>query len=221
MKFTTCLKSLMALFISIFSIISCLGQNAEYLQAENSRLISEQNKQELANIMQAYKKVLTNEIKYFDTRARESIFFRDYCDNNNITATEIRFTVIDLDGNSVPEIVLEHNPGVLIVLRFENGKIYGFLFDYRGMNGLKKDGSFNWSNSAFNSGIGRRTFSGTNTNIVNLAEYSSGPDDNNVIYYINKIKVTEREFSTFQAAQDKKEDVEWYMFTRENVNNLK
>ena len=195
-------------------------QAADGVQEEVSQLTGKQNRQKPADILSIFKKVLTNEIAHFDAAEKRNIFLKDYLKDNNATSGDINFTIVDLDGDGIPEVVLEHNPGVLRVLRFENETVYGFSFDFRGMSSIKKDGSFDWSNSAFNSGTGRQTFFGTNTNTVNLAEESSEPgDDGNYYLYYNR--VTEQQYNAFQTAKNKKANVEWMPFTRENANNLK
>ena len=195
-------------------------QDTNVIQEETSNINDKQNMQKPSDILKVFKKVLNNEITHLDAEKQRNIFLKDYYEDNGVTATEMRFTLVDLDGDGIPEVVLEHNPGAIRVLRYENGTVYGFSFDFRGMNGIKKDGSFDWSNSAFNSGIGRQSFSETNTNTVHLAEISSEADDN-TIYYIYYNIVTESQFIAFQTAQNKKEDVEWTEFTMENINSLK
>ena len=174
-----------------------------------------------SDILNVYKKILTNEIKHFDVNKKGNIFLKDYFKENDVTDGEKRFAIVDLDGEGIPEIVIEHDPGVLRVLRFEHGTVYGFSFDFRAMNGIKKDGSFEWTNSAFNSGIGRQTFSGTYTNCINMAEESSEPNQEFGDYYVYYNKVTEQQYRSFMNAQYQKEEVDWKPLTTQNVNNLK
>ena len=196
-------------------------QAADGIQEETSVSTDKQNLPKPADILNVFKKVLTNEITHFDAEKQKYILLKDYFENNGVTATEIRFTLVDLDGEGIPEVIIDHFPGVERVLRFEDGTVYGFSFDFRSMKGLKKDGTFEWSKSAFNSGIGRQTFSGTNTDCINVSEESSEPDDDNRGYYIYYNKVTEHQYRAFMDAYYKIEDVEWTPFTTENVNNLK
>jgi len=88
------------------------------------------------------------------------------------------------------------------------------------MNGIKKDGSFAWSNSAFNSGIGRQTFYETNTGWIKMAEESSEPDAEES-YHVYYSRVTKQQYEAFQAVHNAKEDVVWTPFTADNINSLK
>jgi hypothetical protein len=125
----------------------------------------------------AFQKVFNNETLHYDTAKKQNISFADYCNEHSISDTDIRLAVADIDRDGVPEVLLEHSPGIIRVLRFENGVIYGFSFGFRAMSNLKKDGSFDWSNSAFESGRGRQTFSGSKTERVILAEEKSEAEE--------------------------------------------
>ena len=173
-----------------------------------------------ADILKILKGVLTDETAHIDAEKNHNIFLKDYLKEKNATETEMRFAIVDLDGDGIPEAVIEHLPGEVRVLRYETGKVYGFTFGFRGMNGIKKDGSFAWSNSAFNSGIGRQTFYETNTGWIKIAEESSEPDaeENYHVYYS---RVTKQQYEAFQAVHNAKEDVVWTPFTADNINSLK
>ena len=58
------------------------------------------------------------------------------------------FTVIDLDGDSVKEVVLwlavNGNEYGCEILHCQNEKIYGYLLPYRAFNSLKEDGTFHF-----------------------------------------------------------------------------
>ncbi|MDR2586450.1 MAG: hypothetical protein LBC84_09610 [Prevotellaceae bacterium] len=193
---------------------SCGGRQ----QSESKLSNSTQPKE----ILSVFKKVLTNQITHTDAESKRKIFLKDYCDENGISEIDLRFAVVDLDGDGIPEIVFEHDPGIVRVLRYEKGLIFGFTFDYRAMNDIKKDGTFEWSNSAFHSGIGRQTFYGTETYMVFVAEGRwPGSDTFEEGFSIHGSTVTEQQFGAFSSARWKKEEVEWKQFSIENVNNLK
>ena len=127
--------------------------------------------------------------------------------------------MVDLDGDGILEAVIMYDPDMLKVFHEKEGTVYGFIFGFRAMKGLKKDGSFDWSGNAFNGGVGRQTFSGTNTGCVNLYESISDPDDDDKRVYYNQ--VTEHYSKDFWVARNKMEEVEWTPFTEEHVHNLK
>ena len=174
-----------------------------------------------AEILNVFKKVLNSETMHFDTEKEQSILLKDYFEENNATAGDIKFAIVDLDGDGIPEVAIEHFPGIIRVLRYENEKVNGFSFGFRGMSGLKKDGSFNWSNSAFHSGIGRQIFMDKNSFCFHLAEGISDPDDGKENYFVYYNTVGYRQYEAFSNIHNQKEDVEWISFSTENVNNLK
>ncbi|MCL2097644.1 MAG: hypothetical protein FWH23_02645 [Bacteroidales bacterium] len=174
-----------------------------------------------ANILKIFKAVLTNKTTHIDAEKEQNIFLKDYFRDKNVAETEMRFAIVDLDGDGIPEVLIEHFPGEIRVLRYQAGKVYGFTFDGRGMNGIKKDGSFEWSNSAFNSGIGRQTFYEANTERVIVAEAASEPNEEESSYHIFYAQVTQQQSQALWAVHNEKEDVRWTPFTTDNVNSLK
>ena len=157
---------------------------------------------------------------------KKNLLLNDYwtwfCENEYSGSITKEFTMVDLDGDGVPEAVVMYDPGKLKVFHQEEGTVYGFTFGFRAMGGLKKDGSFDWSNSAFYSGVGRLTFSGTNTGNVKIYEsISDSDDDENVVYYIYYNQVTSNHSKDFWTAWNNIEEVEWIPFMDDTVHNLK
>ena len=196
------------------------GERKDAQQEEVIQSAGNPDRQTPADILKILKGVLTNETAHIDAEKNQNIFLKDYLNEKNVTETEMRFAIVDLDGDGIPEAVIEHFPGEVRVLRYETGKVYGFTFGVRGMNEIKKDGSFEWSNSAFNSGIGRQTFYETSTDRIKIAEESSEPDEEEC-YHIYYSRVTKQQSQSFRAVHNEKEDVEWMPFIVDNVNNLR
>jgi len=174
-----------------------------------------------ADILTLYKKVLNSETAHFDAAKERNVLLKEYLREYNANAGDIRFTIVDMDGDGIPEVALEHDPGIVRVLHYERGTVYGFSFDFRAMSGIKKDGSFEWSNGAFNSGVGRQKFDGTFTDFFHIAEAVEEPDGYNGNCYIYYNSVAEQQFQDFMTAYWQKEDPEWKPFTTQNVNSLK
>ena len=68
----------------------------------------------------------------------------------------MHFTVLDIDGDKIPEVVLElsigNNPQDFEVLHYMNGAVYGYNIAYRGLMELKTDETFRYSNGASDTG---------------------------------------------------------------------
>ncbi|MDR0794884.1 MAG: RsiV family protein, partial [Tannerella sp.] len=88
--------------------------------------------------LEAFQNVFNNEAPHFDTEKKQNISFADYCNEHSISEANMRLAVADMDGDGVPEVLLEHAPGIIRVLRFETGVVYGFSFGFRAMRNLKK-----------------------------------------------------------------------------------
>ena len=178
---------------------------------------------EVKPVLDMYLKVINNETKLYFGNAG-SIYLRDvwskvFSGNPDINVEE--FTLIDMDGNGIPEFVFNLNivyDGFTFILHYFNGAVYGDIYGYREMQGLKKDGTFYWSNSAANSGIGKRQFSGGKAEFIKMAE--ADEREAKGIYRINNSVVTEIDFFVFVAMHDEKERAEWYDFTFDNLSNL-
>jgi len=213
-------KNLLIMLILLIMVVSC-GQQQSKTQSYDA-LRSEK----ISIILESYKNVLLSEAEYFDVKLKKNVLLNDYwtwfSENEYSGPINKEFTMVDLDGDGVPEAIIMYDPGLLKVFHQEEGTVYGFTFGFRAMAGLKKDGSYDWSGSAFHSGVGRQTFSGTNTGSVNIYESISDSDDEeNVVYYIYNNQVTAHHSRDFWAARNKIEEVEWTPFTDENINNLK
>jgi hypothetical protein len=124
----------------------------------------------------------------------------------------ITFAIHDMDGDSIPEVILEYTPmGDRLVLRYDKGKIYGYDIAYRGLYDIRTDGTFRWSNSADNSGIGKLKFTSEELVTINLCSL------NEARYFVNNKKVTEEAFNSFSDEHDAKEEVEWYSFSNKTI----
>ncbi|MDR0898237.1 MAG: SH3 domain-containing protein [Oscillospiraceae bacterium] len=111
------------------------------------------------------------------------------------------FSRIDLDGDGRIEVVLqleaEFGPyGVAVIFQPENGSMFGQIFGLRALGGLKFDGSYSYSSSAMESGIGRLRFDGTaciQTEITYSAPISyDNPTE--IVYFVNNLPSSQAGF---------------------------
>lgn len=58
------------------------------------------------------------------------------------------FMIVDMDGDGGKEIVLYCSPEATQVFHYEDGKVYGYQFNYRGMNSIGIDGIYMGSSGA-------------------------------------------------------------------------
>ena len=182
------------LFLTVTVTAAMMIFAASCGQASKAQNNKTQKSDEKTSVMESCRKVLLSELEYFDVELQKNMYLKDYWIyfSENIYGGPMRidFTVVDMDGDGVPEVVILYDPGELKVFRVEGGTVYGYNFGYRAMMNLKKDGTFSWSNGADSSGIGKQTFSGTHTETIMLVD---------------------------DGDQETKEDVDWMELKEENI----
>jgi len=123
-----------------------------------------------------------------------------------------KFTIVDMDGDGVPEVVTEVSMGgERLVFHYENGEIYSFSFVYRGMNLLKKDGTFLSSGGAGCTHFYKLKFIDGIYQEIEIASFCDGIDR------INSKPASEDEILSFFDKQYEKEDVEWHPYSEKTI----
>jgi hypothetical protein len=171
-----------------------------------------------SEIMARYRQVCQNKIPFFSTDENKEVYLKDFSywsgdALDNPLRTE-NFSIVDLDGDKVPELVLGMTTGFdgsWEVLRYEGGKIYGYNFVYRAMTELKKDGTTYGSSGADAGRIYRLRFDGAKSESIELAKSDSNK------FYIGNKQVTKDKFDDYLKELWAKEDVERIEFTEENL----
>lgn len=196
---------------------------------------SSDNKNEDTNItlpsndnpaLDAYKAVLLDNAEFFSIDNDKNLSLNDFLTNKEIYGTILKvthFTVMDMDGDGVPEVVLElavdNNPEFYEILHYMDDTVYGYNIVYRGLEGLKADGTFQYSNGAADNGYGKLKFqsNGYETGILGNMQASQNNDNMTISYFINNESVTEESYNSFIKEQDEKKDVDWHEFSQKNV----
>lgn len=130
-----------------------------------------------------------------------------------------RFAVVDLDGDAIPEVVLElAEYGGFIVLRYGEGQIHGNVFGYRSMNLLKENGAFHGASSAFEGSVGKLCFIGDT--VVDDDKLRFLESINRESYYIDDILVDSSEYERAFALFNETPEAEWYNYTEETVREI-
>lgn len=177
-------------------------------------------------VLEAYKAVLQNKAEFFSTDNNKDLYLDDFLTNKEIYGTDFEithFTVLDMDGDNVPEVVLELSvggePQFYEVLHYTNGKVNGYLIVYRGLEELKADGTFRFSNGAADYGWGNLRFESTpyTTDILAYSQSSQSDTGLTISYFINNGQVTKEAFDSFGNEQSGKEDAVWYEPSQKNI----
>ena len=145
-----------------------------------------------------------------------------------VNAYAEQFAVADLDDDGTPEVIILTNQHIhsepILVLRWQDGQIYGYNEVGRGMQGLKADGTSGWSDGAFHNGTHRDQYTSS----------GDGPDRREQLYlseeilasdgsgefYLSGQEVTQAEYEAAEAAQDAKPDAVWYNLLPEIIADL-
>lgn len=139
-----------------------------------------------------------------------------------------RFTVLDLDGAGVLEVVLRVDSvsgdmGGHVILHQENGQVLGLPMGHRSFSGLKTDGTFEYTDptSVTSGGISSIRIKGGSYIIDDLAMWAApAPGEEVDSYWVNHLEATEAQYRAVQAQQDIKPDAVWHDFTPENINTV-
>lgn len=174
--------------------------------------------------LEVYKKVLENKVDFFSTDDKKYVCLNEVLNRYLDYSLKVRrFTVLDMDGDKIPEVVLELScgeyGGEFEILHYMNGMVYGYNIPYRGLLQLKTDGTSIASGGAADNYIEKIRFS-SNGFKYDVLGYSESSWDNDVIsisYYIDNKQVTEESFKAFCNQQNVKEDVVWYKFSSKNI----
>ncbi|MDE7477644.1 MAG: hypothetical protein K2M91_06800 [Lachnospiraceae bacterium] len=131
---------------------------------------------------------------------------------NDNTMKFSQFTIVDLDGDSMPEIVLaiEEYMGFIILKYTEDG-VRGNCIGYRSMIGLKEDGSSYSTASSSEHWIGKKYFVG-DTVLNSDKLYVNGS-----AYYIHDMAVGMEEADTLEEAFNNAAEVKWYDFSEKSI----
>jgi uncharacterized protein YecT (DUF1311 family) len=218
-------------FLLSISITACSNNKGSSNQDSKSestktQLSAEDNKK-LA--MEAYKEVLLNKAEFFSADNKKNVYINDFLTNKEIYGTVFKlmhFTVLDMDGDGIPEVVLELTVGNYVqfyeVLHYMDDKVDGYIQVLRGFENLKTDGTVRYSNSAFNNGYRKLSFE-TDTCEDHILGYHNTESNNDVVtrtYFIDSKPVTEEAYNAFTKEQDEKKDAVWYEFSDGNIETL-
>jgi len=188
---------------------------------------------EIGEPYESYQQVIRGERPFFYVHGQEHLKFSDL--RETITPDELdliiqKFTLLDLDGDGVDEIVLDlaFIEGVTVayaIFHEQDGEILEYTEVARGLQNLKADGTFGYSGGVAAGGYGK---------IVSFAAAPAGEEDGyNPCYetqvlihhedgkfYIGAEECTQREYETAQEEQSGKENALWNDYIEEDIRSF-
>ena len=172
----------------------------------------------------------------FQSVLRQSSLVYDATDGNRerkivysmsgYTFTPAYFSVVDLERDNVPEVVLwmtlpGNNYVGFDILRWEEGTVVSYSVVYRGLQGLKQDGTYSYSSGHTDHGFGLCSGFGEDgiqtTPITWCQPIAQAPG---VERFVDSRRASYEQFNAARARQDEKTDVAWFEFKEENIRIL-
>ena len=150
----------------------------------------------------------------------ERCFTTTLPDSDGVPVTVYRYAKVDMDHDTIPEVVLWLQRGDdiyqlgSIILHYEGGVVYGYPMGYRSMDPetLKADGTYGWSGGAFYNGWGRKDFLRNETVNTVWQDYET--------FYVDGNSVPEETYRQAGEEQETKADVDWYSAGEESLGDF-
>lgn len=172
----------------------------------------------ISGAMQALKSVLLNEETFFyiDNTADRLYTYNGYLKDIKYNESPMKtpqFTIIDLDGDNIPEVVLAiENYNGFVILKYKNNKVTGNFIHYRSFAQLRKDGSFISSYGADHNMIGKIYFIGDS--IITEHKYKSEGNS----YFVRDIPIEkdawEKQWTSFMDLPE----VDWFNYNKDEIS---
>lgn len=240
---------LMCMILAVLLVSACAFDDKSADDGETERTVEDSSVNEtdsesqpdselpFSSAEESYKEILLGNEDFISTDLQNrSLHLSDIkdviTDDDSITVTIPQFAIIDLDTDGENEVVLwiqikGADDGFadygFEILRYQEGAVYGYTLPYRAFINLKTDGTFMYSGSAADFGIGKLKFS-ENGYIVDKLYYSESVYDSNnelsVQYFANGIACTEEEWTHIAGSQEEKNNVNWYSLTDDSINSV-
>lgn len=176
------------------------------------------------SVVQTFRSVLLNETAIFYTNKvpykdlnvvwQDSVVLSELSDVSDTPKIFCQFAVVDMDGDTTPEVVLaiEEYRG-FVILRYQEGHIYGYDVPYRVMMTLRENGAFISSQGAFDNQMEKMYFIGDTYVEDQKAYYEDS-------YFINGILVDKSDYDEVDALFKETPEVQWHDYTEEAVNEF-
>jgi beta-lactamase regulating signal transducer with metallopeptidase domain len=174
------------------------------------------------SVLEAYSAVLRNKAEFNSTDNNKALYWNDFLTNKELYGTSFdvtRYAILDMDGDNAPEVVLElsvgGDPQFFEILHDMNGTVNGYLMVYRGLEDLKSDGTFQFSNGAADYGWGKLSFEAavSATSVLGYSQSSVNDGALSIEYFVKDKPVSKKAFDAFATEQSSKKEAAWSVYT--------
>ena len=215
------------------------ANNSETIQSasaaeENTEPSVSQDEDEIVSVEQAFTAVLLNEMTIFctdkipyqnkDVTCEYTDFLNNLPNLSNGKNEKIiisRFAVVDMDGDTLPEIVLEteDDDGYLngyCILRYRQGEVWGYAIGVRSLENLRADGTHMGDAGAGDIWIEKLYFIDDTFAREEMAHMEEGYSYGN--YTFHDIKVDKSVWDDIKSSFYETKEAEWHEFTEEAIH---
>lgn len=180
---------------------------------------------------EACKAVLRGEMEFRDTLSGRSLDIsrvqETVTPDTSITIEPEYFAAVDLDADGTAEVIVSlsiRGAGTsdYLVLRWQDGVVYGYTFAAREFSDVRTDGTFWSSGGASDTGICRVTFDRDTYSIDRFTYSLDRPSDDGdgVSYFVDHQEATEEAWDLAISQWKEIPYVEWYQLTDDEIATL-
>lgn len=178
-------------------------------------------------VLSAYREVLLGQEPFIECYAGAAVRLdpETWTLSDEWSRTPIRFALLDLDQDQVPELILwlrneSDYFGGFWVLRYTPDAVRGYEMTYRCFDQLKQDGTFSMSESFNTWGLGRFRFTEEEA-VFEYTDYyyALSNDEDGFVekYFIGNQEATPEDLDNAYAAHREKPDAAWLPFLEEHL----
>ena len=147
------------LLAAILCIFVCIDGCADNHYGDSKTLLAQSTGTE--SYLNAYQDILENNILMYDANTDKKMYLCDYLKKTELSIS--KYSIIDLNGDNNMEMVVwlsrrTNENWSFLILRNSDDLVYAYELAYRTFFNLKNDGTFMYSNSASDYGVGKIDF---------------------------------------------------------------
>lgn len=172
-------------------------------------------------LLRGYKDVLLSKIPinlYYPVAEEIDNYYLDKIFSDGFWLKTSRFSLVDMDNDKVPELIVECTFGVadfVLVIREVDGIMVAEQFSNRQMSSIKKDGSFHASSGAGHHGFYKLRFTSDSYEtyrVVTMEEEKKSDGIYQLNYYIGEEIVDEDSFLDYWDVINQADEPDWVYF---------
>ena len=184
----------------------------------------------LLPVMQAFREVLLNETQIYCAdgfgydKDKQYFYLSELCSGNGLVSYP-NFTIVDLDGDGVPELVLsgKHFFTDYLYLRYNDGKVMGYADSNKSAGLCNKNGVVIQTYGASDFQYGKFLFSGDTKFFYCIAGCNWNYSDLNEYYFASSIinggkNIDETEFNAFRDSLNNLNQCVWHEYSEDSIN---